>query len=166
MLNTAQKTIADIASSIEIFKLPYVTLKNKDKLPKNTGVYFVSSGKVLLYIGMTTNDLNVRWATHHRIPQLQQFKDVVIHYYLCSESIALELEEFLIKLYPQVLLNSTSVPHIIDSNNVVEQLIERGDTKLLTELLQEIKELKLTVADLYSENIRTQELIKRRTTVV
>ena len=162
----SENTVKQIASNLNIFELPYVTFKNRDKLPKNTGIYIVSSNKVLLYIGMTTNDLNVRWQTHHRTSQLQQFKNVVIHYFVCSESTAYELEQDLIKLYPQVLLNSTSVPNITDNNNVVEQLIERGDTKVLTELLQEVKELKITVDELYSENIRMQELIRRKLTIM
>lgn len=160
------KTIQQIAESIVIAELPYVTVANRSKLPNSTGVYFVLSRDTLLYIGVTTNSFSTRWSQHHRLTQVLQFYKPVIHFYVTSESVAIELESVLIAKYSNSLLQNTPVPHIIDNNNVIEQLIERGDTKLLTELLQEIKELKLTVADLYSENIRTQELIKRRTTVV
>ena len=160
------KSIKEIADEIIISELPYVSVANRSKLPNSTGVYFVVSRNVLLYIGVTTNSFSTRWSQHHILTQVLQFYKPVIHYFVSSESVAIELESVLIAKYNNSLLQNTAVPNITDSNNVVEQLIERGDTKVLTQLLEEVKELKITVDELYSENIRMQELIRRKLTIM
>lgn len=53
-----------------IAHLPSVTLQQRRELPEVGGVYFVVDEKlVVVYVGQTEN-LNGRWRSHHRAPQM------------------------------------------------------------------------------------------------
>lgn len=55
-----------------------IPLSAKETLPSVPAIYFAVSAKTgLLYIGRAM-DLNERWKFHHRLPQLEKYKDVRI----------------------------------------------------------------------------------------
>lgn len=55
-----------------------IPLQSRDTLPSIPAIYFAISNKTgLLYIGRARN-LNERWRTHHRFPQLEKYGDVII----------------------------------------------------------------------------------------
>lgn len=104
--------ITDLIKEININKLPFVSIDDRNNLPNDYGgCYFVVSKNILLYIGQTTQDggFRNRWSGHHRLQQMLQFVEVKIHYYKCSDDLALELEGALIKIH-NPLLQNTKVP--------------------------------------------------------
>lgn len=52
--------------------LPFVPFEERQKLPKQPGIYYVvDSDDVIVYIGKT-NNLRTRWAYHHRAFQVSK----------------------------------------------------------------------------------------------
>ena len=95
-------------SDIDPFSLPSVLLQNRAYLPNTGGVYFVIEKALILYIGQTSN-LQKRWRTHHRLPQLNGKKEVLISWLECRENERFELERDLIRLHSP-LLNREKIP--------------------------------------------------------
>lgn len=89
-------------ADIDPFRLPSVLLQNRAYLPNAGGVYFVLENKLILYIGQTGN-LQNRWKSHHRFPQLNGKKEVLISWIQCEQPERLRLEQDLIKLYSPLL---------------------------------------------------------------
>jgi hypothetical protein len=79
---------------IDIYELPYVTLKGLDCLPVNPGLYFVTSKTSLLYIGQSIS-LKTRWMKHHRLNQFCLLPDIRVRYLIISleESSQLKIYE-------------------------------------------------------------------------
>lgn len=77
------------STEIEDFKdfdwkiLPKVDLLRKSSLPDSPGIYFISWGDELYYIGVATKSLKKRWAAHHRYNQSYNASEntAQIHYF-------------------------------------------------------------------------------------
>lgn len=95
-------------SDIDPFSLPSALLQNRAYLPNRGGVYFVIERALILYIGQT-NNLQKRWRSHHRFPQLDGKKEVLISWLECPENERFELERDLIRLHSP-LLNREKMP--------------------------------------------------------
>jgi DNA-binding Xre family transcriptional regulator len=96
---------------INPFSLPSVRLEDKNKLPKDAGIYFVIANAEILYIGKSIN-LQQRWLSHHRTNQLQSYGEVIIAWFtfMGQENKDLdELEEKCIE-YFNPSLNNIDVP--------------------------------------------------------
>ncbi len=52
----------------EIFRLPSCTIRTLDRLPSGPGIYYITAGWRILYVGKSRN-LKARWRRHHRYPQ-------------------------------------------------------------------------------------------------
>jgi hypothetical protein len=107
-------------SQLNFTELPKVSLADKSKLPKVSGIYFViNQNQEFLYIGRAIN-LLFRWRDHHRFNQLCDLsmnQNINIYWWECSpeENILISAEQYYIKKY-KPLLNSTIVPTICKTN--------------------------------------------------
>ena len=97
----------------DLNELPSVDLLEKDRLPATAGIYFaVDCHNRLLYVGKAQN-LNNRWANHHRYHQLEQLNkknSIKLKWYGCKndEETLTKLEKYFIDTYyPE--LNQTKV---------------------------------------------------------
>ncbi|MFQ3679459.1 MAG: GIY-YIG nuclease family protein [Pseudanabaenaceae cyanobacterium] len=52
----------------EIFRLPSCTIRTLDRLPAGPGIYYLTAGWRILYVGKSRN-LRARWRNHHRYQQ-------------------------------------------------------------------------------------------------
>lgn len=95
-----------------ILQLPHISLKSRDLLPEQSGIYYILDTQFIIwYIGQAKN-LRSRWSgnNHHRLYQLQKQrkKQFTIHYELISELQLDVIERQRIEQYnPQ--FNSTKV---------------------------------------------------------
>ena len=95
-----------------ILQLPNISIKNRELLPENSGIYYVLDEQFIVwYVGQAKN-LRSRWAgdSHHRLYQLQKQrkKQFVIYYELVAESHLNAMERQRIEEYnPQ--LNGTKI---------------------------------------------------------
>ena len=156
--------IQNLAKTIDINKLPFVLIDDRNNLPNdNGGCYFVKSKNTLLYIGQTTQDggFRNRWSGHHRLQQMLQFVNVKIHYYICSDDIALELEGTLIKLYDPLLQN-TKVPSFSNSKvGLLEQKnILQINPVVVDDLILKIDSMQKELLQLSDTVLHMSEYIK------
>lgn len=121
-------------NDINFNQLPLVHLANKCSLPTEQGIYFVFSGKVLLYIGKAQNIKN-RWVSHHRFTQFQQFKNVVIRWIPSDE---IDKTELVLIEHFEPLLNDTPVPQPARLETISKQLQEAK--KQLLKVSNEVNE--------------------------
>ncbi|MEH2154195.1 GIY-YIG nuclease family protein [Nostoc sp.] len=95
-----------------ILQLPNISIKNRELLPENSGIYYVLDEQFIVwYVGQAKN-LRSRWAgdSHHRLYQLQKQrkKQFFIYYELVAESYLNAMERQRIEEYnPQ--LNGTKI---------------------------------------------------------
>ncbi|OUL26557.1 hypothetical protein BV378_12850 [Nostoc sp. RF31YmG] len=95
-----------------ILQLLYISLKSREQLPEESGIYYVIDEKFIIwYIGQAKN-LRTCWTgkSHHRLYQLskQRNKQFTIYYELVAESLLDAMEQQRIEQYnPQ--LNRTKV---------------------------------------------------------
>ncbi|MHC5727498.1 MAG: GIY-YIG nuclease family protein, partial [Nostoc sp.] len=95
-----------------ILHLPHISIKNRELLPENSGIYYVLDEQFIVwYVGQAKN-LRSRWAgdSHHRLDQLQKQRknQFLIYYELVAESHLNAMERQRIEEYnPQ--LNGTKI---------------------------------------------------------
>jgi predicted GIY-YIG superfamily endonuclease len=93
-----------LSNNLNLSELPSVYLLEKDKLPNDAAIYFVSDSQgQVLYVGRTVN-LVKRWREHHRFNQLKRLNRknrISISWLSCSNDINTlsNLEHEFIKLY-------------------------------------------------------------------
>ncbi|AFZ21261.1 GIY-YIG nuclease family protein [Allocoleopsis franciscana] len=79
-----------LSNTLNLSKLPSVYLLEKDKLPNDAAIYFVSDSQgQVLYVGRTVN-LVKRWREHHRFNQLKRLNRktrISISWLTCSNDI-------------------------------------------------------------------------------
>jgi hypothetical protein len=95
----------------EFSTLPNLKLSDRKELPECSGIYFVTSRDLVLYVGLATNIRN-RWQNHHRLPQLQAVNkrnEVNLFWLSCTQHQLNDLERQYIEYYCPVL-NQTKVP--------------------------------------------------------
>jgi GIY-YIG catalytic domain len=95
----------------EFSTLPNLKLSDRKELPECSGIYFVISRDLVLYVGLATNIRN-RWQNHHRLPQLQAVNkrnEVNLFWLSCTQHQLNDLERQYIEYYCPVL-NQTKVP--------------------------------------------------------
>ncbi|NEZ67813.1 GIY-YIG nuclease family protein [Leptolyngbyaceae cyanobacterium CCMR0082] len=64
----------------DVFDLPSLSIRYKNKLPKVPAIYFVvSESDSVEYIGIA-QDLQSRWANHHRIKNFKDLKNARVHW--------------------------------------------------------------------------------------
>lgn len=121
--------------AIDVKQLPSVSLKNKKKLPKISGIYFViDSTGVIQYIGKSVN-INNRWSNHHREEYLKRLNDVKIAYlYISNTELLLEIEQALIDWFNPYLNNL----RIVDENKTKCKIVKKSII-LPEKLAEEIK---------------------------
>lgn len=96
-----------------IFLWPRLPLSQRDKLPKDPGLYAVVSLGRVLYVGRSTN-LHRRWTAkgdreHHRLPQAQDLLWPYLHYIeLPERKIAAAEERLIARVKPP--WNNAKVP--------------------------------------------------------
>jgi predicted GIY-YIG superfamily endonuclease len=93
-----------LSNNLNLSELPSVYLLEKDKLPNDAAIYFVSDSQgQVLYVGRTVN-LVKRWREHHRFNQLKRLNRkscISISWLTCSNDINTlsNLENEFINLY-------------------------------------------------------------------
>jgi hypothetical protein len=95
----------------EFSTLPNLKLSDRKELPECSGIYFVISRDLVLYVGLATN-IRTRWQNHHRLPQLQAVNkrnEVNLFWLSCDRHQLNDLEGQYIQYYCPVL-NQTKVP--------------------------------------------------------
>lgn len=95
----------------EFSTLPNIKLADRQRLPESSGIYFVISLDLVLYVGLATNIRN-RWQNHHRLPQLQAVNkrnEVNLFWLSCTQNQLKDLERQYIEYY-RPALNQTKVP--------------------------------------------------------
>ena len=77
-----------------------VSLKNRGRLPRQSGVYAVVSHRKVYYVGVSVN-LNQRWRGrgHHRFLQASRLGRPSLYYFLLPKQEARSLEKTLIAKY-------------------------------------------------------------------
>ena len=77
-----------------------VSLAERNKLPRKSGVYAVIKYRRIYYIGISIN-LNQRWRGkgHHRFLQADRLRRPSLHYFLVPKAEARALEKILITKY-------------------------------------------------------------------
>ncbi|MDJ0716911.1 MAG: GIY-YIG nuclease family protein [Prochloraceae cyanobacterium] len=85
---------------INLTTLPTLHLRDKEKLPEKSGIYFaLDSLGIVQYIGKA-NNLKNRWNNHHRENQLKGLNDIKIAYLEVSDpSLLTEIEKSLINRF-------------------------------------------------------------------
>jgi hypothetical protein len=93
----------------EIFRLPSCTIRTLDRLPSAPGIYYITAGWRILYVGKSRN-LKARWRNHHRYPQFAALHPFGrLHYQpLSSHQIALYETQEIQRLRPR--WNNRKVP--------------------------------------------------------
>ncbi|MGD1857285.1 MAG: GIY-YIG nuclease family protein [Leptolyngbyaceae cyanobacterium] len=78
----------------------FVSLEERSRLPKKSGVYAVINRRKIYYIGVSIN-LNQRWrgGGHHRFAQAAKLRRARLHYLLLPKEQARALEKALIARY-------------------------------------------------------------------
>jgi hypothetical protein len=77
--------------------LPSVAVKDRLKLPRKPGCYYIFRDGELLYVGAAKSGLRQRWSNHHKLKYLRS--DDKIHYwvmpsYEVSKQEAADIDEF------------------------------------------------------------------------
>ncbi|MGQ9864800.1 MAG: GIY-YIG nuclease family protein [Pseudanabaenaceae cyanobacterium] len=68
----------------EIFRLPSCTVRTLNRLPSAPGIYYLTAGWRILYVGKSRN-LKARWRNHHRYQQFAALHPFGrLHYRLLS----------------------------------------------------------------------------------
>lgn len=91
----------------QIQALPSFLLSQREKLPSISAIYCVLQGEKVLYIGQTKN-LNQRWRSHHRDPELKIIPNARLVWLPCPVEKLNELESQMIETLKPAL-NSTKV---------------------------------------------------------
>jgi excinuclease UvrABC nuclease subunit len=65
--------------AFDVQTLPRVSITKKQDLPSSPGIYIVVGEKIVQYVGRA-NNLQARWKSHHRLPELKRLQDVFICY--------------------------------------------------------------------------------------
>ncbi len=95
----------------EIFRLPSCTIRTLDRLPAAPGVYYITAGWRILYVGKSRN-LKARWRHHHRYPQFAALHPFGrLHYRTLSHhQIALQETQEIQRLQPR--WNAQPIPGV------------------------------------------------------
>lgn len=124
---------------IELYALPWIFLKDKKQLPVCAGVYAVTSGDQVLYVGCSAN-LSTRWGSHHRYEEIRYYDDVKIHWLVIDEVCSLlAIEELLISKF-QPILNGKPRSYMqsqelaLESNPALAMLLKEGVRRLSLDL--------------------------------
>ncbi len=113
----------------QIQALPSFLLSQREKLPSISAIYCVLQGEKVLYIGQTKN-LNQRWRSHHRYPELKIIPNARLVWLPCPVEKLDELETHMIETLDPVL-NGKKAP----SNKMADRL--SVDIEGLREAIQE-----------------------------
>lgn len=117
-------------SSLDLFSLPYISIKEKSMFPDIPGIYFaIDSENNIQYIGRSIN-IRKRWLNHHRYRQLSSMEGVKIAYlHIDSVELLHEIEKALIA-YFKPSLNCQTIPRISKSDLKFKQKREFPSTGL------------------------------------
>ena len=95
-----------------------IDIGNRIKLPNCSGIYFVTSGDKLLYIGKADRNLRQRWSCHHRCRQFFELPAVKIFY--CVLESPLRVLELLLIDALKPGLNGTAVEKRIEDDGAID----------------------------------------------